>query len=1341
MSDHSLIIKLGLDTADSKKRVTEINKELKNLDKQIGQLDTSTDSFEDNMSNMAKKIDLAKTSVTGLSEKLEEQNKQLEKADKRLQNARKELQEYADSGDKSADKMKKLEQKVTSAQSSFNKLQREVGQTERALETANNELADMEKQLKQMPFDELSKKLNNVGDTLGNISSATAPLTVALAGIGTAGVSAFIDMEGSLVKVKNMLGLTDAEADRLYESARNLASKGFGEFDEVLNTLSNVKLMMGDLIDDSQIEDFSKSVLSIAQTFDTDMNDVLKTSNVLMTNFGISGGEALDIIAWGFQNGLDYSGDFLDTLWEYSVQFADMGYSATEFASMLEKGMQNGIFNTDKLADAVKEANIRLKEMPEATGEAVEKLGLDITKIQSDIAKGGDTAQKAMTDVAKALLEIEDPVERNTIGVEIFGTMWEDAGEAIAESVAGATSDIEGLNGSVSDMNSNIENMNDGGLAELKTKMMEAFQVIGEKLCPVFSDLIDNVTEAVDWFTDLDSSTQGNIVKFGLLLASISPIAGSLSTLCSGLSNAVGLFGKVSGALRGAGGITTAMTGLSTAIGTTGGTGVLGALGSLATAFLPWLVGGAVVVGVAGGVAYLIKNYDDLRRKALESQEQWSLSNELTEKSNQLFAESVKKDYESAKESIEEFEKNGVQLLINSMNTLNEDGTQDFTGFLEHCQSELGIAKGAVEEHASGISSALNFMNTDVATVFSAQDLATIQDSWSSQMTSGLETAYTNLETTINEKDEIIEGLMTEHGVDFETAYQTWEEQVLTDYQAFCDELIIAQTGYQEESLGELNKFLLEQGIVDKKSFENSTKSIEEGYANRRDVIGREYDLTLTAISQGETAINGVHFQSGEQAMMYADLVSEYKLAQVESEKEEELQMAYDLAYQKGIIDRDEYQRLTEESTKRQGLYEDEMTALSTIIEDGATDVGGSWDVVWETVARAEEAGMGESITRNEEFISSLSEFFENGGTDMSQAITYAYDEMMGTTAEGTQAMAEDLAQLDAYTKEDLNDIMGYMDDTGATLDEACDKFDINSDLMKAYIRNLALGVNGSAEDIQSDFENTGVEALSMQGDIEEGTLGAESAIEALQGNSKPAFQGVQEMMDETGHSAEDLGSATKKGLENGSSGANTFKSRVVSALDETERNFISTGGVVSRQTTNMKNDINSVKGKEVTITAKFKSINFQQVKNQVESMGSHVYSAGIPSYKDYLDGLPINFGDIYEQDLYGLKDAGIKTISLAHLDDGISAYATKDSNASDSVSNAVANYNYNNSISTILEPIKDISITPEVSTSKDIRDNGALIHIENMTVRNDNDIKEIAKQLENYIRLHSKKW
>ena len=131
----------------------------------------------------------------------------------------------------------------------------------------------------------------------------------------------------------------------------------------------------------------------------------------------------------------------------------------------------------------------------------------------------------------------------------------------------------------------------------------------------------------------------------------------------------------------------------------------------------------------------------------------------------------------------------------------------------------MAKAKSAIETNATEITQALSFMNTDIATVFSFEDLATIQEEWSGQMTRGLETAYNNLETTITEKDAIIKDLMDTHGIDFETAYDTWEAQVLEDYQAFCDELIKAQTGYQEESLGELNKFLLEQGITDKKSF------------------------------------------------------------------------------------------------------------------------------------------------------------------------------------------------------------------------------------------------------------------------------------------------------------------------------------------------------------------------------------------------------------------------------------------------------------------------------------------------------------------------------------------
>ena len=1317
MSDHSLIIKLGLDTADSKKRVSEINKELKSLDKQISQLDTSTDNFEDNMSNMAKKIDLAKTSVTGLSEKLEEQNKQLEKADKRLQDARKELQEYADSGGKSAKKMKDLEQKVTSAQSSFNKLQREVGDTERALETANNELAEMEKQLKQMPFDELSKKLNNVGDTLGNISSATAPLSVALAGIGTAGVSAFIDMEGSLVKVKNMLGLTDAEADKLYESARNLASKGFGEFDEVLNTLANVKLSMGDLIDDAQLEDFSKGVLSIGQTFDADVNDVLKASSMLITNFGIDGAEALDIIAYGFQNGLDYSGDFLDTLWEYSVQFADMGYSATEFASMLKVGMENGIFNTDKLADAVKEANIRLKEMPEATGEAVEQLGLDMTKIQKDIAKGGDTAQKAMTEVAKALMSIEDPVKRNQIGVEIFGTMWEDAGDAIGTAVAGATSDIENLDGTMSEMNDNIENMNDGGLAELKVKMTEAFQVIGEKLVPVFSDLVDTVVEAVDWFTDLDSSTQGNIVKFGLLLAGISPVAGGLSTLCGGLSNAVNHFKNMSDSLSGNGGITGGLKNLANVLGGGGGatTGVVGSLGALVGSLSLLVGGGALVVGVGMGIAGLVQGYRNLKEEQERLANYVDENNELMKEATGDFTEHYSVKIKEATEATQPFIDNGLIELKSAFRDLRTNGVADLSTFSEMCETQMTTAMTNAETATNGIVSSLQNFNNNTANieVFTAEDLINIQESHINAIDENVRGAYETLQTTISDQDEIIAGIMETDGVSYEEAYRKWEEQVLIDYGIFCDNLITAQAGLNQDMLNNIGFYYADYTFTNLEELNKAHEQIRKA----------EEEQNKLAFAQKEQAnrdtlalLDTLGEEKVSQLLKFNEL--EY-LAQCEHNNKTEIEshrFASQQAYAQGIIDEAELQQRLDHYAELEATSDAHLNTLTAMEEDYATLPPEIWDNSANAVLTAVEQGKISQEDLTEDLWNNVVEYYENGGDDINEAILHANGNVLDETKKHSTNMNK---ETELMQKGMYETIKGYMNRTGATWDEACEAFGLS-------IEDLGNTVSEETDTMGTDLENASDDGVT--------------AAENLNTGMTPHLTELAGELGGLGEDAISMGGDVDSGATDAKNAGNLMNAQLGKALSATEKNFQNASRIVGLETASMVDDIDSVEGKEENVKVNFLSSGFSTVMSNLRSFVSNVIGAKNAGKSDS-DIVAFNYGNNYTEDLYGLKDAGIKTISLAHLDDGISAYATKDSNASDSVSNAVANYNYNNSISTILEPIKDISITPDISSSKDIRDNGALINIENMTVRNDNDIKEIAKQLENYIRLHSKKW
>ena len=279
----------------------------------------------------------------------------------------------------------------------------------------------------------------------------------------------------------------------------------------------------------------------------------------------------------------------------------------------------------------------------------------------------------------------------------------------------------------------------------------------------------------------------------------------------------------------------------------------------------------------------------------------------------------------------------------------------------------------------------------------------------------------------------------------------------------------------------------------------------------------------------------------------------------------------------------------------------------------------------------------------------------------------------------------------------------------------------------------------GLYQDAKAEYTKMAEDTTKITDQQREQTV--KNAEEAKQGTVE-AIDGLQKEIDEilnqSGDDYDDYASDVEDGTDKASGSTEGMKTRVVSALDETERNFITTGGVVSRQSANMQNDIDSIQGKTVDVVVKFKSINFQQVKQQVESAGSHVYSAGIPSYKDYLDGLPINFGTDYMNDLYGLKDAGIKTISLASLGmDTISAIAGKDGNSI--VNNAVANYNYNNSQSVQEIGFKPIKIPQPQETERAIEVN---INIDQMGIgTTKEEVKKLMKMIEQEIRIHGKKW
>ncbi|MGR5868108.1 phage tail tape measure protein [Bacillus pacificus] len=81
-----------------------------------------------------------------------------------------------------------------------------------------------------------------------------------------------------------------------------------------------------------------------------------------MTQYGMTGQEALDVITAGMQAGLDKSGEFTDNLAEYTPLFKQAGFTSGEMLNILKNGLDAGAYNLDYVNDLVKEFGIRVQD-------------------------------------------------------------------------------------------------------------------------------------------------------------------------------------------------------------------------------------------------------------------------------------------------------------------------------------------------------------------------------------------------------------------------------------------------------------------------------------------------------------------------------------------------------------------------------------------------------------------------------------------------------------------------------------------------------------------------------------------------------------------------------------------------------------------------------------------------------------------------------------------------------------------------------------------------------------------------------------------------------------------
>jgi hypothetical protein len=304
--------------------------------------------------------------------------------------------------------------------------------------------------------------------------------------------------------MKSQFGLSEEAAAASAETAAAVYANGWGaSLGEVGKAVGEVQRALDQLGQTGDVESLTSNAQALADTFGQDVTSVINSASQLVkTGLVPDMTSALDLMAVGFQKGLDSGGDLLDTLTEYSVQFQTLGLDAPTALGLMNQGLAAGARNSDLLADAIKEFAIRSIDGSETTAAGFEAIGLSAEEMTGIFARGGPEAAAAFDTVLDRLREMEDPVARDAAAVALFGTQAEDLNESLYAldpseaatglgEVAGAAQDVSNtVGGGLQAQVDTLSRSFNDGLADALSILMPLFEVLLAIIKPLLPLLI-----------------------------------------------------------------------------------------------------------------------------------------------------------------------------------------------------------------------------------------------------------------------------------------------------------------------------------------------------------------------------------------------------------------------------------------------------------------------------------------------------------------------------------------------------------------------------------------------------------------------------------------------------------------------------------------------------------------------------------------------------------------------------------------------------------------------------------------------------------------------------------
>lgn len=364
----------------------------------------------------------------------------------------------------------------------------------------------------------IDKKAEGAGgklDKLGGVALAvggvlTGALAAGIGAVATGMGGLFVagnNLQQALNGLKAQTGATQEEMASMEDSLKTIYTNNYGEsFEDIANTMAIAK--QSTTAFGEELMYLTQDALMLRDTFGLDVSESLRGAETMMEQFGATGTEAMAYIAEATQKGLNQNDDLVDTIEEYSVYFKTAGLDAKDMFGILENASKAGVRNLDYVGDAFKEMVIRTKDGSKSTTEAYQALGLNAKQMMDDFAAGGDRGKQAYQTMMEALNAIEDPVKRNTVGVQLFGTKFEDLEAGAVEAMSNLTGTITGSVDTLNEINEiKYDSFGEALKGIGRNVMMGIFEPFQEKVMPIVNEFANWMVEKMPVVQETASTT------------------------------------------------------------------------------------------------------------------------------------------------------------------------------------------------------------------------------------------------------------------------------------------------------------------------------------------------------------------------------------------------------------------------------------------------------------------------------------------------------------------------------------------------------------------------------------------------------------------------------------------------------------------------------------------------------------------------------------------------------------------------------------------------------------------------------------------------------------------